>query len=61
MSNNQPKKSYSQLRDEIQTEINQYKYKSNPLAYKKTDEEKKLLKQLKKSSNKTFTHHQILN
>jgi hypothetical protein len=57
----EPKKSAIELNQELQIEINKYKYKSNPLVWRKSDEEKNLLKELKKSSNKTFTQHFILN
>ncbi len=57
----EPKKSAIELNQELQIEINKYKYKSNSLVWKKSDEEKNLLKELKKSSNKTFTQHFILN
>lgn len=57
----EPKKSAVELNQELQTEINQHKYKSNPLVWKKSIEEKNLLKELKKVSNKTFTQHFMLN
>ena len=57
----EPSKSAAELNAELQIEINKHKYKSNPLIYKKSEEEKALLKQLKKTSNKTFTQHVILN
>lgn len=57
----EPKSSREQLNAELQAEINKHKYKSNPLIWKKSEEEKSLLKELKKTSNKTFTQHFILN
>lgn len=56
-----PTKSYEQLRSEIMAEINAYKYTCNMHKYKKSIEEKALLKELKKTSNKVFTQHIILN
>jgi hypothetical protein len=58
---NYPMKPYADYRNEIEKEINANKYKPNPLDFQKTEEEKALLKQLKKTSNKTFTQHVILN
>lgn len=57
---NYPMKPYLDYRNEIQREINADKYKPNPLAFQKTEEEKALLKQLKKNSNKTFSQTIIL-
>ena len=57
----EPSKSAAELNAELQIHINKYKYKSNPLIYKKSEEEKTLLKELKKTSNKTFTQHFIFN